>query len=756
MTQRDSIEMVTLADALYVHTGLVEPERVASFSPSGSQFIVVLRRGDIDANTNVYSMLLWNVSGIAHGSSPRRLLEFRSRSNQGNINDLRWRDDHSVTFLGSNGEEAQQLYRLDTRTGALEQLTHHSTDVLSYSLDAAGTRIAYLATRAPSSLWNETSSRNGIVVSTQYVEDLMTAEAGNAYRGRQAETDAFLQTEGNVRAMRFLRDLPEVFAGSSRGAVSISPDGRYVIAATVVPIAAVPQSWRAFTHIGVRHAFQTFIDRRQFLGMGQPGPDWSFLQSYELFDVEGDASRVLIDAPLDVSAMHPPHWSEDGARVFLAGVVGSETRTVEVEMASGRSSALPAACARVLSWNARSEEAACGVSLTRISAIEKKIADFAMDPAATTASVSNASRPEGVPERYLQLRKRGAAWIETPVVRPPTPSCRVELRQSMNDSPKLYFACAKGKARLLMDLNPQLTDVALARVEEITWEWAPHQRISGGLYLPPDRARAGRLPLIIQTHGWDPHAFWVDGFSTTGYAAQALAARGFAVLQLMETFIPPEFGEDGQSQEVERAIAIYQGAVEYLDRKGVIDRARVGIVGFSHTNFYVQYALAHHPELFAVAAIGEGEGGGYLEFITRRNAYVDAQSIYGGPPIGEHLPKWMALAPAFNAHQVMAPVRIVANHPRFLLINWEWFEALTLQDKPVDFVLLRDGEHVLGRPDERLVSQQGNVEWFDFWLNGRRSADASRQEQYDRWQRLCDAQLARYPARPMGCRPGLP
>jgi hypothetical protein len=43
---------------------------------------------------------------------------------------------------------------------------------------------------------------------------------------------------------------------------------------------------------------------------------------------------------------------------------------------------------------------------------------------------------------------------------------------------------------------------------------------------------------------------------------------------------------------------------------------------------------------------------------------------------------------------------------------------------------------MLQKPWDRMVSQQGNVDWFAFWLKGEEDPDASKSEQYARWRRL--------------------
>jgi hypothetical protein len=119
---------------------------------------------------------------------------------------------------------------------------------------------------------------------------------------------------------------------------------------------------------------------------------------------------------------------------------------------------------------------------------------------------------------------------------------------------------------------------------------------------------------------------------------------------------------------------------------------------------------------------------------------VDAPSLYGGPPFGRYLPEWSKRSPGFNLDRVRTPLWINSLNPRFLLLDWEWFEGLRLLDRPVEMVILNDEQHVLQIPAHRLVSLSGNLDWFDFWLNGHKDPEISKAEQYRRWEDLCDLQ----------------
>jgi len=51
-------------------------------------------------------------------------------------------------------------------------------------------------------------------------------------------------------------------------------------------------------------------------------------------------------------------------------------------------------------------------------------------------------------------------------------------------------------------------------------------------------------------------------------------------------------------------------------------------------------------------------------------------------------------------------------------------------------IYIPHGTHILEKPWERAVSQQGTVDWFDFWLNGHQDPDPTKAEQYHRWREL--------------------
>src|SRR5262249_32943752 len=138
--------------------------------------------------------------------------------------------------------------------------------------------------------------------------------------------------------------------------------------------------------------------------------------------------------------------------------------------------------------------------------------------------------------------------------------------------------------------------------------------VGGGLYFPRNFDPQRRYPLVIQTHGFNPEKFWIDGPWSSAFAAQPLASEGFVVLQVGRA-VEAKYDAD-PGMEGPRSMAAYEGAVDYLDSRGLIDRNRVGIIGFSRTVLHVGYALTHSKYRFSAAMLVDGIDAGYFQYIA--------------------------------------------------------------------------------------------------------------------------------------------
>jgi len=345
----------------------------------------------------------------------------------------------------------------------------------------------------------------------------------------------------------------------------------------------------------------------------------------------------------------------------------------------------------------------------------------------------------GKPGKDFDFRRNGTAWEELPPrIEQPSSNIAIVIEEDLNTPPRIVAISGSGHQRIiLLDLNPHFKELEFARVKQISWRATDGHDVTGGLYLPRPYIKGQRYPLVIQTHGFTPNKFMIDGPWRTAFAAQALASLGFAVLQA-DLYKGADLDT---AQGVSKEVASYEGAIDYLDSIGMIDRERVGIVGFSWTCLTVKYALTHSNYHFGAALVSDGIDAGYFQYIAFANAdpgYVsESDMITGQRPFGEGLSSWLKISPGFALDRVKAPLLIEAvEGPPTVLTEWEWFSGLSRLGKPVDMLYLPEGAHSLVRPWEQMASQQATVDWFRFWLKGEEDADPTKADQYARWHEL--------------------
>jgi len=453
------------------------------------------------------------------------------------------------------------------------------------------------------------------------------------------------------------------------------------------------------------------------------------LRCWILFDTVTHTGKPLVDAPVAFTGLGSEAvWLPDSESAVITNSylpldnVSDEEREVrrkgpfvaEIHVLSGEITKISNKELKLLQWDAKTNELVFGVG--RIG-------------------------QSGAPAAEVRLRKRLALWEEArqDQIEPDTPG--IALEEGLNLPPRIVATDAGHEKKMLLDLNPQFAGIRFGREEQIRWKARDGHEVEGGLYYPVDFVPGRRYPLVIQTHGFQPDRFEIDGPYTSVFAAQPLAAKGIMVLQAEKPDRSAVLGHYATGAEAQWRISAYEGAVDYLDARGLVDPSRVGIMGFSRTCWYVKYALTHSGFPFAAVAVSDGIDMGYFIYAAMANrGYPDNEmdQIMDAIPSGKGMESWNREAPGFQVTKMSAqvPVRIVAAYPLDVFVEWEWFAIMKRLRKPVDMVVFLDGVHVLEKPLNRLISQGGNVDWFDFWLNGHEDPDPRKAEQYERWQNL--------------------
>jgi len=512
----------------------------------------------------------------------------------------------------------------------------------------------------------------------------------------------------------------------------ISPDGRHLIFMRAV--AQTPARWASYHDFWLQENSKT------------PG----HVFQYELMDLDSGVTLTLLDAPANYQACDRASitWSPDGRAVLVAGnflplnVKDAKERTLREE---------------------RKFIAEVRISSGEVSPVSgKELCPLRWDSGGKLlGALTHYYTQRGSPDGFVAFRAGATGWKEVAFKRSDLAGnarVGITLEEDINSPPKVFATDRQtGRKSLVWDFNPQFKTLSFGEVRDVSFEGTDGRTVHAGIYLPTDFVRERRYPLVIQTHGWDAQRFRIDGFYTSASAAQPLAGRGIAVMQLNEG------NTVGSGSEYAAKASAYEGAIDYLDRMEMVDRERIGIEGFSRTGLGVEYVLTHSRYHFAAAVLADHSDGGYFAYISSLpERALEFETLNGGTPFGQGLASWVKTSPDFNLTVVTTPVREEAYSVGSVFWSWEWYAGLSRLSKPIELLYLPDEEtpHALFKPRERMISQGGTFDWMRFWLQGYERKDPvagsletkqSLSEQYRRWEKLCDLQVEQNPDRPTFC-----
>ena len=204
--------------------------------------------------------------------------------------------------------------------------------------------------------------------------------------------------------------------------------------------------------------------------------------------------------------------------------------------------------------------------------------------------------------QYSVLDTPPGGWIDAVSVAGKT----IAFTCAFADRAAEVYAMQGGQsARCLTDLNPQLADVTLAPMEQISWQAPDGLRIEGWLLLPPERTGNAPLPLIVQIHGGPAGVSSPRSGMGAHNWGQALAARGYAVL------LPNPRGSTGRGGEFTRSnrydfgggdYADIMAGVDHLIAQGIADPDRLGVCGWSYGGFMTAWVVGQTTRFKAAVA----------------------------------------------------------------------------------------------------------------------------------------------------------
>jgi dipeptidyl aminopeptidase/acylaminoacyl peptidase len=698
------------------------------FSPDGTYFVVKTERGRLDINRVEDEVRFYCSRDVRnfldHSNEPQMSAVWtvaRTGKEGGVIAGWRWLADSSgIAFLEPTENGNHRLVLADLQKKTVEPLTPETEMVKAFDVRDRQHYVYSVADPGEQEK-NKVEREAAFVVGTgRSLFELILPN--DPITARIAPSSISLWAAIGSKRIEVKK------AGAplaNFGNFALSPDGKSLV--TSLPVLDVPSAWEAL------YPPPPSTVSKNRIHSGHYDAKSSHVHQLVRIDLQTGAIESLTDAPLADDAgwiaIGDPSWSSDGREILLPNT-----------FLKSKDNSPSRPCVAVM--DVSSDVTTCVEVLmapnAKTSGEEGYHLVFGARFASGTGHVMVAFiSHQDESFRTTEYQRTNDSWQAVTELRGSFPAeqngLEVSVKQGLNDPPMLV-AATKQTSRVIWDPNPQVNNIELGQASVYTWKDKEGREWKGGLYKPINYKPGQRYPLVIQTHGFSASEFRPSGVFPTAFAARALAATGIVVLQTATgvagancAIVTPEEGPC--------AIAMLESAANQLVSDGLVDRERIGIIGFSRTCFYAMEMLTTGSLHLKAASVTDGVMEDYFQYILNPDrASGESNSMIGAPPFGDGLQLWLKSSPGFNLDKITAPLLVVGEGPVSLLFMWQPYAGLRYLHKPVDLIMLNTGEHVLTNPAVRMESQGGTVDWFRFWLKDEEDPDPAKAGQYARWR----------------------
>jgi dipeptidyl aminopeptidase/acylaminoacyl peptidase len=642
----------------------------ARISPDGARLAFITRRNDFEQDREETSLWLIDLSRPAESEAaqPVQLTE------TGNYSGLRWSPDgRAVTFLGASAEAGAQVFLLSLTAGATpRRLTDPSQftagiDLYEWLPDGSGLILAAAEPPDEASIAAQRRLRDFYGDVRRLSSSLAPGSA--LYR--------FTLPEGRVERFASASfDFPE--------SLSISPDGR----------------WLAISGSGLR---QTVDTGEVALLPLTPGAAAGAPRRTRNLTAEGSLAWV-------------------GSDLFVAG---------SGEEKDGRYTLTEARMYRVDAGDLHLVRVAPGLQgyLTQ----QISLPDGSLLALSTVSTGMRVSRVEPASGKVVTLREH-RGWI-TNLSASRSGDRIAFVAGDAHHFSEIYLAMGPdglATARSVTDFNADLSRGPLPEIETVSWQSDDGTMVEGVLFWPPGRKVEKGLPLIVDLHGGPFGVARIEAVDLYGsYASypSLLATRGFLVLNPNyrgSAGRGDTFAQDIEGHRCSRPSQDVIRGVESLIARGLANRQRVGLIGYSGGGG-LSKCLLGRTDLFRAVCTGAGVWNDISLFGSARGG-MWAEAFYESKPLWSDFELWWTESPISGLGRAKTPTLIVAGERDSSSAPeqaGELYHDLVWRGVPAELLLFPDEGHVFSRPSHKRTKIRAEISWLEHYLLGKPRAELS-------------------------------
>lgn len=277
------------------------------------------------------------------------------------------------------------------------------------------------------------------------------------------------------------------------------------------------------------------------------------------------------------------------------------------------------------------------------------------------------------------------------------------------------------KPERVTNMSAQLTDWKVAQSEVISWKSKDGSTIEGVLHKPANYDPAKKYPLMVVIHGGPTG---IDTPSPVpGYVYPVLQWLDKGCLVLRPNYRGSAgYGEAFRSLNVKNlgvgdAWDVLSG-VEYLNAKGMIDKSKMGCMGWSQGGYISAY-LTTNSDAFKAISVGAGISNWTTYYVNTDIHPFTRQYLKATPWSDEDIYK--KTSPITNINNAKTPTLI--QHGEFdkrvpIANAYELLQGLRDNGVPCELMIYKGFGHGITKPKERLAATWHNWQWFNKYVWG--------------------------------------
>lgn len=273
----------------------------------------------------------------------------------------------------------------------------------------------------------------------------------------------------------------------------------------------------------------------------------------------------------------------------------------------------------------------------------------------------------------------------------------------------------------ITDMTSQLKDWNVGTSEVISWKSKDGTTIEGVLSKPANYDPAKKYPLLVVIHGGPTGVDTPTPMPGGVYPIVQWLDKGTLVLRVNYRG-SAGYGEAFRSLNVRNlgvgdAWDVLSG-VDYLDSKKMIDRSKMGCMGWSQGG-YISAFLTTNSSVFKAISVGAGISNWMTYYVNTDIHPFTRQYLKATPWSDEAIYK--KTSPMTNINLAKTPTLI--QHGEFdrrvpIANAYELLQGLRDRNVPCELVVYKGFGHGINKPKERLAANWHNWQWFAKYVWG--------------------------------------